>query len=82
MDTQNFQPESDKSQFRKGIAVGILITLVLVVIAAGVLRVAGKKHVLPEKELQRIRQKVRMKVHRMLYPVMLCRKKQENLQTF
>ena len=49
MDTQNFQPESDKSQFRKGIAVGILITLVLVVIAAGVLRVAGKKHVLPEK---------------------------------
>ena len=49
MDTQNFQPESDKSQFRKGIAVGILITLVLVVIAAGVLRVAGKKHVLQEK---------------------------------
>lgn len=49
MDTQNFQPEPDKSQFRKGIAVGILTTLVLVVIAAGVLKVVGKKHILPEK---------------------------------
>lgn len=56
MDTQNFQPEqekvkqkSDKSEFRRGIAAGMLGMLLVVVIAATVIGVFWKKDVLQEK---------------------------------
>lgn len=56
MDTQNFQPEqkevkqkADKSEFRRGIAAGMLGMLLVVGIAAAVIGVFWKKDVLQEK---------------------------------
>lgn len=49
MDTQNFQPEPDKSQFRKGILIGIAGTLLIVMLVAIMLGAFEKKDVLPEE---------------------------------
>lgn len=52
MDTQNFQPKPDKSQFRKGIAAGIATgmagTLLIVLIVAVILGAFRKKEIIPE----------------------------------
>lgn len=37
MDTQNFQPEQDKSQFRKGVAAGMLGMFLVILVAGGII---------------------------------------------